>query len=150
LAVRIEQEDFDLAKEHRKLLESCEHVGAVVSFVGFVRDLDYDLMVDGLTIEHYPGMTEKSLEDIISQAKNRWSIIDALIIHRVGHLAAKEQIVAVLVAAMHRQDAFLACEFIMDYLKTQAPFWKKQHTNRGDSWVEAKHSDELATSRWKN
>ena len=124
-------------------------IGALVSFVGQVRDINDGSSVSSLTLEHYPEMTKKALEKIEVEAKSRWDLIDTCIIHRVGTLHAQEQIVLVLVASAHRGDAFSACEFIMDYLKTSAPFWKKEATSQGERWVEAKLSDDAAKDRWQ-
>ncbi len=123
--------------------------GAIVSFVGLVRDVNDGDTVNTLTLEHYPEMTEKALQAIELEAKTRWDIQQSLIIHRVGTLKPSDQIVLVAVASAHRGDAFHACEFIMDYLKTSAPFWKKEATNQGERWVEAKLSDDAAKARWQ-
>lgn len=125
MAVRVQTEDFDLTTEIASLRANTPKVGAVVSFVGTVRDLNDGEHVAEMELEHYPGMTEKALEDIVAQARSRWDIFDALVIHRVGPLRPLEQIVLVAVTSAHRGEAFDACEFIIDYLKTQAPFWKK-------------------------
>lgn len=148
MTVRVQTEDFDLGIEVDLLRKSRLNIGAVVSFVGYVRDLDNKEHVLKMTLEHYPGMTERSLEAIILQAKQQWNIIDTTIIHRVGALTASEQIVMVAVAGAHRGEAFKACEFIMDYLKTDAPFWKKELTDAGEHWVEAKVTDDDARARW--
>jgi molybdopterin synthase catalytic subunit len=124
-------------------------VGALVSFVGQVRDLNDGDAINTLTLEHYPEMTEKALQAIELEAKTRWNIIDSLIIHRVGTLKPQDQIVLVAVTSAHRGEAFKACEFIMDYLKTSAPFWKKEATSQGERWVDAKLSDDAAKARWK-
>lgn len=123
-------------------------IGAIVSFVGQVRDINDGNAIHTLTLEHYPPMTEKALAKIEAEAKSRWDLIDILIIHRIGSLQPQDQIVLVLVASAHRGDAFSACEFIMDYLKTSAPFWKKESTSQGERWVEAKLSDDAAKERW--
>ena len=125
------------------------NVGAIVSFVGQVRDMNDGDTISTLTLEHYPEMTEKALAAIENEAKIRWDIIDNLIIHRVGTLKPLDQIVLVAVTSAHRGEAFKACEFIMDYLKTSAPFWKKEATNQGERWVEAKLADDEAKERWK-
>jgi molybdopterin synthase catalytic subunit len=125
-------------------------IGALVNFVGQVRDMNDGDVVSTLTLEHYPGMTERSLESIEVEAKSRWNIVDSLIIHRVGTLQPLDQIVLVAVTSAHRGEAFKACEFIMDYLKTRAPFWKKEATADGERWVEAKISDDDAQGRWAN
>jgi len=123
-------------------------VGALVSFVGQVRDLNDGAIVSSMHLEHYPGMTEKALTGIVNQAMQRWALADALVIHRYGDLKPMDQIVLVVVASAHRQSAFAACEFIMDYLKTEAPFWKKESTPEGERWVDAKAVDEAAKHRW--
>ena len=125
-------------------------VGAVASFIGLVRDVNEGARVAGMTLEHYPGMTERSIQAIIDEAKSRWVIFEALVIHRIGELRPQDQIVLVIVTGSHRGDAFAACEFIMDYLKTQAPFWKKEVTPQGERWVEARASDQSAAQRWVN
>lgn len=148
MTVRVQTADFDLGAEINQLRQTRKDIGAVVSFVGLVRDLNDGDTVSQLTLEHYPGMTEKSLAAIIEQAKARWRIIDALIVHRVGTLQPSDQIVLVIVTSAHRGDAFSACEFMMDYLKTEAPFWKKEANSTGEHWVEAKLSDDVARDRW--
>ena len=125
------------------------NVGALVSFIGQVRDMNDGDEINTLTLEHYPEMTQKALQLIETEAKTRWDVIDALIIHRVGTLKPQDQIVLVAVTSAHRGEAFHACEFIMDYLKTSAPFWKKEATNQGERWVEAKLSDDAAKQRWQ-
>ena len=131
MSVRVQTEDFDVSQEMLALRQKNPKVGAVASFVGVVRDLNDGDEVSTLTLEHYPGMTERSLEEIVSEAKSRWNIYDALIIHRVGTLLPLDQIVLVLVTSAHRGESFKACEFLMDYLKTRAPFWKKEQTSSG-------------------
>jgi molybdopterin synthase catalytic subunit len=148
MTVRIQHEDFDLNTEITALRAKSNKIGAIVTFIGTVRDLNEGMAVKTLELEHYPGMTEKSLEDIILKAKARWPIFDALIIHRFGALLPTEQIVLVAVTSAHRGEAFSACEFIMDFLKTAAPFWKKEHTPVGAKWVDARESDETALARW--
>jgi len=148
MPVRVQPEDFDVAREIERLCAGNARVGAVACFVGLVRDLNDAAEVRKLTLEHYPGMTEKALEAIVVEAKSRWKIGDALVVHRVGELAPGDRIVLVVVAGAHRGEAFAACEFIMDYLKTRAPFWKKEQTPAGDRWVEARESDEEKASRW--
>jgi molybdopterin synthase catalytic subunit len=148
MTVRVQTEDFDVGFEISQLRTARKDTGAVVSFVGQVRDLNEGDVVSALTLEHYPGMTEKSLVRIIEQAKSRWDIFDALIIHRVGTLKPTDQIVFVAVTGAHRGEAFKACEFIMDCLKTEAPFWKKEATQTGERWVEAKQADDTARERW--
>ena len=149
MVVRVQTEDFDVGVEVNAMRLSHPNIGAVVSFVGQVRDLNDGDHVATMTLEHYPGMTEKSLSGIVEQAVARWSIADALIVHRVGKLKPLDQIVLVLVASAHRKDAFAACEFMMDFLKTEAPFWKKEQTPNGERWVEAKDSDDQAKNRWQ-
>jgi molybdopterin synthase catalytic subunit len=148
MTVRVQTQDFDVGFEINQLRSARKDAGAVVSFVGQVRDVNEGDTVSQLTLEHYPGMTEKALEAIISQAEGRWDIFDTLIIHRVGTLLPTDQIVLVAVSSAHRGDAFKACEFIMDYLKTEAPFWKKEVTPSGERWIEAKQTDDDARERW--
>ena len=147
--VSIQTQDFDVSAELARLRAQDARVGAVCCFVGTVRDVNDGSGVSTLTLEHYPGMTEKSLEDICTQAKARWNILDTLVVHRVGALRPLDQIVLVAVTSAHRGEAFAACEFIMDYLKTQAPFWKKERTPQGDRWVDARASDDAAAERWR-
>jgi len=139
--ISVQREDFDLSLETKNLSRR-EGVGAVASFVGIVRDVR-------MTLEHYPEMTENSIRKIIEEARSRWKVMDCTVIHRYGELAPHDQIVLVAVASAHRGDAFAACEFIMDYLKTQAPFWKKEHRPEGAAWVEAKAADDDAAGRWE-
>ncbi len=146
--ISIQSADFDLTAEYEALGKD-HSTGAIVTFVGKVRDFNQGDNVTGLTLEHYPGMTEKSLEKIILDAEQRWSLQGVKVIHRIGELALGDQIVFVGVASAHRGAAFQACEFIMDYLKTQAPFWKKETTAEGAHWVDARDSDTSAADRWK-
>ncbi|HXA48011.1 MAG TPA: molybdopterin synthase catalytic subunit MoaE [Burkholderiaceae bacterium] len=148
MAIRVQTEDFDFGREIANLRLSNPAIGAVVSFLGTVRDINAGAAVSEMELEHYPGMTEKALEDIVRQAKQRWQIVDALVIHRVGPLKPLEQIVLVAVASAHRGEAFAACEFIIDYLKMQAPFWKKEQTAEGARWVDARDSDDAALKKW--
>ena len=148
MPVRVQTEDFDIAREIERLRGGGAQVGAVASFIGLVRDVNEATAVRTLTLEHYPAMTEKALSQIVDDAKSRWKIYDALVVHRVGELKPGDQIVLVAVTGAHRGDAFAACEFIMDYLKTRAPFWKKEHTPEGARWVEARDSDDEAARRW--
>ena len=148
MPVRVQIEDFDAGAEINHLRLSRRDTGAVVSFVGQVRDINEGAGVSALTLEHYPGMTEKALQGIVDQAKRRWDIFDALVVHRVGTLLPLDQIVLVAVSGAHRGEAFAACEFIMDYLKTEAPFWKKEKTSTGERWVEARSADDAARQRW--
>jgi molybdopterin synthase catalytic subunit len=149
MTVRIQTNDFDVGAEITALRRGNPKIGAVASFVGVVRDVNEGGAVSEMTLEHYPGMTEKSIEEIIAQARGRWQVIDALVIHRVGRLAPTDQIVLVVVSSAHRGDAFAACEFIMDYLKTQAPFWKKEQSAGTTRWVEARATDDIAAQRWR-
>jgi molybdopterin synthase catalytic subunit len=149
MTVRIQNEDFDVSREIAQLRSGNPQIGAVASFIGVVRDLNDGDRVAEMTLEHYPGMTEKAIEQIIAQAKVRWEVYDALVIHRIGRLAPLDQIGLVVVTSAHRGDAFAACEFIMDYLKTQAPFWKKEKTLDGARWVDARASDDAAAERWR-
>ncbi|WP_200953852.1 MULTISPECIES: molybdopterin synthase catalytic subunit MoaE [unclassified Duganella] len=148
IEVRIQAEDFDLTQEMAQLRAGNAKVGAIVSFVGTVRDLNEGASVAEMELEHYPGMTEQSIQAIIDQAKVRWPIYGALVIHRVGPLKPMDQIVLVAVTSPHRGEAFSACEFIIDYLKTEAPFWKKEQTPEGARWVDARNSDDEALRKW--
>lgn len=149
MTITISEHDFDLGAEVAALRAGNPQVGAVVAFVGTVRDMNDGAQVAAMTLEHYPGMTEKSIEAIITQARSRWPIAEALVIHRIGPLAPMAQIVLVAVAAAHRGEAFKACEYIMDYLKTQAPFWKKELTPAGARWVDARIADDAALKKWR-
>ena len=149
MPIRIQEADFDISAEIAALRKGDPRVGAVASFLGTVRDMNDGSHVKEMVLEHYPGMTEKSLEEIIAQAKTRWDIFNALVIHRIGPLLPEDQIVLVVVTSAHRGEAFAACEFIMDYLKTAAPFWKKEDTPKGARWVDARVSDDVALERWK-
>jgi molybdopterin synthase catalytic subunit len=146
--VRIQAEDFDLSHEVAQLRAGNAKVGGIVTFVGAVRDLNEGAAVAEMELEHYPGMTEQSIQAIIDQAKARWPIYGALVIHRVGPLKPMDQIVLVAVTSPHRGEAFSACEFIIDYLKTEAPFWKKEQTPEGARWVDARTSDDDALKKW--
>jgi molybdopterin synthase catalytic subunit len=148
MSVRIQELDFNVSSELAALRAGDKRVGAVATFVGVVRDLNDASQVSMLTLEHYPGMTEKALAQIVDDAKQRWDIYDALVIHRVGPLKPGDQIVLVAVTSAHRGESFAACQFIMDYLKTRAPFWKKEQTPEGERWIEARASDEDAAARW--
>ena len=149
MPIRIQEKDFDISAEIAALRKGDARVGAVASFLGTVRDMNDGSQVKEMALEHYPGMTEKALEEIASQAKARWDIYDTLVIHRIGPLLSEDQIVLVVVTSAHRGEAFAACEFIMDYLKTAAPFWKKENTAEGARWVDARVSDDIALERWK-
>jgi molybdopterin synthase catalytic subunit len=144
----VQTRDFNLQAEYEALLEADKLSGAVVTFVGRVRDIATDKKIDALYIEHYPGMTESALEAIQQEAFSRFSIHASKIIHRVGRINSAEQIVFVGVTSSYREDAFAACEFIMDYLKNSAPFWKKEITSQGEYWVEAKEKDQKLFERW--
>ncbi|TQK08192.1 molybdopterin synthase catalytic subunit MoaE [Herbaspirillum sp. SJZ107] len=146
--VRVQAGDFDLGAEVARLRAGDPRIGAVVSFVGTVRDMNDGDQVAELELEHYPGMTERSLEDIVEQARARWPLYGALVVHRIGPMKPQEQIVLVAASAAHRGEAFAACEFIMDYLKTDAPFWKKEQTPSGARWVDARSSDDTAKAKW--
>ena len=149
MTVRVQTEDFDVGAEIAALCRGNPKIGAVASFIGIVRDVNEGGAVAEMMLEHYPGMTERSIEEIITQARGRWQIFDALVVHRVGTLKPLDQIVLVIVTSGHRGDAFAACEFIMDYLKTRAPFWKKEKTPSGERWVDARASDDIAAERWR-
>jgi molybdopterin synthase catalytic subunit len=146
--ISIQYEDFDVGAEYKALTQGDLSAGGVVTFVGRVRDLNLSRDVLGLHLEHYPGMTEKSLQDITDEAKNRWQILRCNIIHRIGDLQLGDNIVFVGVSSAHREDAFQAAEFIMDYLKTRAPFWKKELTRQGSVWIESQEKDTQSAKRW--
>jgi len=141
MRISVQKEDFDLGVEVKAISHNPK-IGAVASFVGMVRDV-------AMTLEHYPGMTERAIGKIVEEATSRWQVMDCAVIHRYGALQPNDRIVLVAVASSHRGDAFAACEFIMDFLKTQAPFWKKEQTEEGARWVEAKAADDQAAERWK-
>lgn len=146
--IRVQTEDFDIQAEYQAFRRDCPAIGAVVTFTGLVRDFNDGDDVQSLYLEHYPGMTESVLQDLINQAHQRWSLQAVRLIHRVGELCAGDQIVFVGVSSAHRGDAFAACEFLMDFLKTKAPLWKKELTPNGHRWVDAKNSDAEASDRW--
>ena len=146
--IRVSPEDFDPGVETEKLILSNPQAGAVVNFVGVVRNRNDGSDVTALTLEHYPAMTEKALRGIVDRARERWDIGDVTVIHRVGRMTVGEHIVLVVVTSAHRGEAFAACEFIMDWLKTEAPFWKKETTPEGERWVDARESDDHAKARW--
>lgn len=148
--IRVQQMPFDAGTEQRQLLEGRSDVGAVVSFTGLVRDFNERPDVNALTLEHYPGMTEAALGEIVAEAESRWPLQGVRVIHRVGRLSPGDPIVLVVVASAHRRAAFEACDFIMDYLKTRAPFWKKEHSITGDYWVAERESDHRDASRWES
>lgn len=149
MVVRVQQDDFDVGREIAAMTAGNCSVGAVASFVGTVRASNDGSAVSAMTLEHYPGMTEKALEEIVVRARARWDIADALVVHRYGRLKPGDKIVLVVVISAHRGEAFKACEFIMDYLKTEAPFWKKEETSDGARWVEAREIDDRAAERWR-
>ena len=150
MIIQVQTEDFDLMATNRELCQGRSDVGAIASFIGLVRDLeDNSNSLHSMTLEHYPGMTENALQAIADKACERWQIIDLAIVHRVGELQPADQIVLVTVLSAHRADAFAACEFIMDYLKTEAPLWKKEASDQGEKWVESRESDILAQKKWK-
>lgn len=147
--IRVQEAPFDAGAEQQALLAGRTDIGAVVSFTGLVRDFNETPEVTALTLEHYPGMTESSLAAIVDEACERWPLEGTTVIHRVGRLAPGDPIVLVVVASAHRRAAFEACDFIMDYLKTRAPFWKKEHATRGDYWVSERESDQKDACRWQ-
>ncbi len=156
MAVRVQTGDFDLTREVAQLRAAqgarAAQIGAIATFIGTVRDVNESAGqahgVAAMTLEHYPGMTERALEQIVVEAKSRWNIFDALVVHRIGALLPEDQIVLVVTLGAHRGEAFTACEFIMDYLKTRAPFWKKERTAAGEHWVDARISDDAAADKW--
>ena len=148
MTIQVQEADFDVGAEISALRAGNPQIGAVASFIGLVRDMNDGSNVAAMTLEHYPAMTHKALAAIVADAEMRWTLLGCTVIHRVGALFPTDQIVLVAVATSHRADAFAACEFIMDYLKTQAPFWKKEQTPEGERWVESRHSDEAAAGRW--
>ena len=150
MPVRTQTQDFDAGAEIAALRRGNPKIGAVASFIGICRDANDGDAVKKMTLEHYPGMTEKALEKIVAEAKQRWNVMEALVVHRVGELKPADQIVLVVVTGAHRGEAFAACEFIMDYLKTRAPFWKKEQTAKGSRWVEARTADDDAAERWRS
>ena len=149
MKILVQTDTFDLGAEVAAMSRGRTDIGAIASFVGLARDLNEGSGVAAMTLEHYPGMTEKALAAVVDDACSRWTLLDVTVIHRVGRLLPGDPIVLVAVAGSHRGEAFDACEFIMDYLKTQAPFWKKEETTEGDRWVEARASDDAAAARWQ-
>ena len=149
MSVSVQEFDFDVALEIAALSAERREVGAVATFVGLVRDVSEGASVAAMTLEHYPGMTEQALEEIVAEARSRWSLHAVRVIHRHGRLQPGDRIVFVGVAGAHRGEAFAACEFIMDYLKTRAPFWKKEETPEGARWVDARDLDDSAARRWE-
>lgn len=148
MLIRVQLEPFDAGAMIDEMRAGDKRIGAIASFIGLVRDVNDHATVSAMTLEHYPGMTERALESIANEALERWDLIDVAVIHRVGRLEPTDPIVLVAVASAHRGDAFAACEFVMDYLKTRAPFWKKEATVEGDRWVDARDSDDDAAARW--
>ncbi|MGQ9368505.1 molybdopterin synthase catalytic subunit MoaE [Azospirillum sp. A39] len=149
MAVRVQREDFDVGAELEALTRGRTSIGGVTSFVGYVRDLAGGEAVSAMTLEHYPGMTERQLAAIEAEARRRWPLDDVLVIHRYGRLEPGDRIVLVATASAHRQAAFESCHFLIDWLKTRAPFWKLEATPEGERWVEAKDSDDEAAERWR-
>jgi len=147
--VRVQQGAFDIGAEIDRLRAGRTSVGAVASFLGVMRDFNEGSDVQAMVLEHYPGMTERALEAIVAEAGERWPLIDALVVHRVGELRPADPIVLVVTLSAHREAALAACAFIMDFLKTRAPFWKKERTADGDRWVEARANDDVAADRWQ-
>ena len=146
--ITIQSTPLDPEAEQRELRGANPSVGAVVSFLGLMRDINEGDEVQSMLLEHYPGMTEKALQAIVDEARQRWALDAVRVVHRVGELQPLDPIVLVLVASRHRGEAFRACEFIIDYLKTRAPFWKKERTADGERWVDARHTDSEAEARW--
>lgn len=149
ITVRVQSEDFDISAELAQLRSASSQVGAIASFVGVVRDLNEGSGIASMELEHYPGMTESSIQAIVEEALQRWPLLGVTVIHRVGKLAPSDQIVLVATSSLHRGAAFSSCEFIMDYLKTRAPFWKKEKTDKGERWVDSRSEDLEAASRWQ-
>ena len=149
MKILVQADTFDLGVEVAAMSRGRTDIGAIASFVGLARDLNEGSGVAAMTLEHYPGMTEKALAALVDDACSRWTLLDVTVIHRVGRLLPGDPIVLVAVAGSHRGEAFAACEFIMDYLKTRAPFWKKEETPQGGRWVDARESDDHAAGRWK-
>ncbi|MHB0774179.1 molybdopterin synthase catalytic subunit MoaE [Halomonas sp. WWR20] len=149
MLVRVQEAPFDVAQEQRAMSAHRSDIGAMVSFTGLVRDFSERPEVQALTLEHYPGMTEQSLAAIAEQAMQCWPLIDVRVIHRIGKLEPGDPIVLVVVGSAHRRAAFEACDFVMDHLKTRAPFWKKEHTTSGDYWVSERDSDHRDARRWE-
>lgn len=146
--IQVQETDFDVSAELKRLSANDRNIGALVSFVGLVRDINEDQSVSAMTLEHYAGMTEKALAEIAQQAQQRWPLQGITIIHRVGELLPSDQIVLVITASRHRHAAFESADFLMDFLKSKAPFWKKENTADGARWVDARESDEIALARW--
>ena len=149
MTVSVQREDFDIAAEMARLTATDPDIGAIVSFTGLVRQMTSDGPITRMELEHYPGMTERALEDIVAEAQARWPLQGVRVIHRYGPLEPGDRIVLVLTASRHRQAAFEAAEFLMDYLKTRAPFWKKEDHGHGPGWVDARDADDSAAARWE-
>ncbi len=149
-SVSVQSEPFDIAAEQDRLRAGNPRIGALVTFVGLMRDLSDGEAVESMLLEHYPAMTEKALREIVAEAGRRWDLLGVRVVHRVGELRPQDPIVLVAVAAVHRGEAFRACEFLIDYLKTRAPFWKKERTAEGERWVDARDSDAEAEARWRS
>lgn len=147
--ISVQTEDFDVSTELKNISSHDKTIGALVSFVGLVRDINEGQNIQAMTLEHYPGMTEKALSEIAQEAQQRWPLQGITIIHRVGELLPSDQIVLVITASRHRHAAFESADFLMDFLKSKAPFWKKENTSDGARWVDARESDEVALARWK-
>lgn len=147
--ITIQTEPFDIAAIQDQMRADNPAIGALVTFVGLMRDMNEGDQVSGMTLEHYPGMTEKALQKILDDANRRWELMGIRVVHRVGELQPLDPIVLVAVASAHRGEAFRGCEFVIDYLKTRAPFWKKEQTPDGERWVDARHSDDQAEARWR-
>ena len=148
MKILVQAKGFDLGAEVKAMSQGRTDIGAIASFVGLARDMNEGSGVQAMSLEHYPGMTEKALATLVGKANARWALLDVTVIHRVGHLLPGDPIVLVAVASSHRGEAFAACEFIMDELKTRAPFWKKEETPDGERWVDARASDDAAAARW--
>ena len=149
-SVSVQSEPFDIAAEQDRLRAGKPRIGALVTFVGLMRDLSDGEAVESMLLEHYPAMTERALREIVAEAEHRWDLLGVRVVHRVGELRPQDPIVLVAVAAVHRGEAFRACEFLIDYLKTRAPFWKKERTAAGERWVDARDSDAEAEARWRS
>lgn len=149
MKISVQTDPFDIATETAAITQSRTDIGALASFIGLARDTNSGSEVTAMTLEHYPAMTEKALAAIVDEALQRWALLDVTLIHRVGRLLPGDPIVLVIVVSSHRGEAFAACEFLMDALKTCAPFWKKEETSAGERWVEARESDDVAAERWQ-
>ena len=148
IKIVVQSAAFDLGAEVAAMSRDRTDIGAIASFVGLARDINEGSGVSAMTLEHYPGMTEKALAALVEEANARWTLLDVTVIHRIGRLLPGDPIVLVSVASHHRGEAFAACEYLMDALKTRAPFWKKEETPEGERWVEARSSDDVAAARW--